>query len=176
MIRRARAGRRGVTLIEFLAASSIATVVGGAMILLMTGMRQAYEAHTTFQQLSGYLEVASTTLRNDIWGATGASPTVGTGVCPSRWLELTNPATTVVYCIDDATAGNKKLRRTVTSPPGAAWNVAQFVLTGANTSAVIDNPAAPRLITINLQLSRTVNGRQYIRQISNLAYRTQVQP
>src|SRR3989338_1005946 len=72
MIPGTRVGRRGVTIIEFLSASSVTTVVGGAMLLLITGMRQVYETHTAFQQLSGYLDVASSTLRNDIWGATAS--------------------------------------------------------------------------------------------------------
>src|SRR3989338_7228957 len=138
MMRRARVGHRGITLIEVLGASMIATIVGGSIILLMNGMRQAYQAHTTYRQLSGYLDVASTTLRNDIWGARSASPATGSGaasgVCPNDWLKLENSSQPtvypVVYCLDETTdAADVRLRRTQNdgSPP---WAVAHHVLKG----------------------------------------------
>lgn len=174
MIRQARTGRRGVTLIEFLAASSTATIVGGAMILLMTGVRQAYEAHTTFQQLSGYLDVATSTLRNDIWGATSALPQTGDGSCPGNiWLQLNNTAPgadpaiwPITYCFDKSTASNIKLRRQLNS--GAQWAVAQHIVE-ANTTAAVAIP----LITLEIWARWTVNGRTYTRQIRDLKYRLQ---
>ena len=182
---RARGARHGVTMIEFLAASSTATIVGGAMILLMTGMRQAYEAHTTFHQLSGYLDVASSTLRNDIWGATascqGADCPPGNG--GTTWLALDLPTSggatgwgsgpDVLYTIDQTDATNIKLMRRVWNGAswGAPWAVAQFVVQ-ANTTATV----AGRVITVDLWSRRTVNGRTYTRQVRDLAHRMQVVP
>jgi hypothetical protein len=174
-----------MTMVEFLAASSTATVVGGAMILLMSGMRQVYEAHTTFQQLSGFLDVAASTLRNDIWGAVNqCQATCPAGVATAGlWLALDRPqedGTTgwgsgpdVRYIINSSDTSNVKLERQVyndaTSSWGAAWPVAQFVVQATTTATV----AAP-LITLEIWARRTVNGRTYTRQIRDLTYRMQV--
>ena len=153
-------------MIEFIAASAIATVISGVIVVLMTGVRDVVQTHTTFNQLSGYLDVATTVLRKDIWEATIASQTVG-GVCPSDWLTLTrtNPPTTVTitYCLDTSDPNNVKLRRTVDG--GAAWNVAQYVAQGGTTAQV----AIP-LITMNFRLLRTVNGRPHVRTLNNVTY------
>ena len=187
---------RGVSLIEFLGASMIATVVGGAMILLMSGMREAYQTHLAFQQLSGYLDAASTTLRNDIWAATASCQTT----CPAGvttagiWLALDIPkvdATTgqittgwgtgpdVRYVLDQTDALNIQLKRQVynegTSSWSAAWSVAQYLLlppspSNPGTKATVTN----NLVNLELWVSRTINGRTYPRQMINLAYRSQV--
>lgn len=171
-------GRMGLTLIEFIAASSIATVIGGVMLVLMTGVRDAYQAHTTLNQLSGYLDAATTVLRKDIWEATSASPPVGTGLCsdaPGAWLTLTRSGTTIEYCLDNSELNNVKLRRRVNG--GAVWpvaqNVIQDVVPANSTIALVDNPG-PGLITLNLVVRRTVNGRAYFRNLTNVRYRMQM--
>lgn len=193
---RHRLSVRGISLIEFLGASMIATVVGGAMILLMNGMRQAYQTHLAFQQLSGYLDAASTTLRNDIWAATGSCQTGCPGgvATAGLWLALDLPKTDgttgwgtgpdVRYFVDqtdETDASNVKLKRQVyndvTSSWGAAWSVAQYLIPpsnppagGTGTTATVSNG----LVSLALWVSRTINGRTYSRQMINLAYRMQV--
>lgn len=163
----------GISLVEFIAASSIATVISGAVLILLNGMRDVYQTHTTFNQLSGYLDTATTMLRQDVWGATSATQS-GSGACPSDWLRLTNPpvnTTTVVYCLDTADSSNIKLRRTANG--GTAWNVAQYIVQ-AGTTALPDTPQTG-LVTTNVQVRRTVNGRTYLRQVNSVVYRMQAQ-
>lgn len=191
---------RGISLVEFLGASTIATIVGGSMLLLMNGMRQAYQTHLSFQQLSGYLDVASTTLRNDIWAATdscqGGSCPAG-NPCPAPlgvtpWLKLDIPTSgatpttgwgtgpDVCYVVDQTDAANRKLVRYVwngTNAWGAGWPVAQYIVPpsappagGTGTTATVDNG----FVNLALWVSRTMNGRTYSRQMINLAYRMQV--
>ena len=186
---RHRLSVRGVSLVEFLGASMIATVVGGAMILLMSGMREAYQTHLAFQQLSGYLDAASTTLRNDIWAATTSCQTGCPGgvATAGLWLALDLGATEwntgpdVRYFVDQTDASNVKLKRQVyddTTGWSAAWSVAQYIVPpsilpagGTGTTATVSNG----FINIALWVSRTINGRTYTRQMTNLAYRMQVQ-
>jgi len=97
-------------------------------------------------------------------------------------LTLTNPSHPIpnpypiVYCLDAATdPNNVKLRRTVTG--GAAWpvaqNVIQNVVTANSTIAFVNNPS-PGLITLYLTVKRTVNGRPYYRNVTNVRYRMQM--
>ena len=174
---RSERGRRGVTVLELLGASAIATIVGGSMLLLLTGMRDVYQTHTTFTQLSGYLDGATAVLRQDIWRASSATGTAGDGLCSSgnsSWLQLTNGTITDDYCLDNTTdPNNVTLQRRENGGP--AWNVAHFVVQGVTTRATKDSPLAG-LITIKLQVKRTVNGRGYVRQINGVVYRMQAQP
>jgi len=200
---RHRLSVRGISLIEFLGASAIATIVGGSMILLMSGMQQAYQTHLAFQQLSSYLDVASATLKNDIWAATNSCqgpaacpPAPGTD-CPhpagvTTWLALDLPTSgatpttgwgtgpDVCYVVDQTDATNIKLVRRVWNGAAwsAAWPVAQYIVPPttppaggtSSTTAVVNGG----LVTLQLWVRRTINGRTYPRQIINLAYRMQV--
>lgn len=172
VVMRARVGHRGVTIVEFLGASMIATIIGGSIILLMNGMRQAYQAHTTFRQLSGYLDVAATTLRNDIWAATNATKT-GDGSCVANdWLRLEKSGGSAAiwpirYCLDKGDLSNIKLQRQLND--GTSWVVAQNIVE-ASTTATVTIPE----IKLDLWVSRTVNGRAYPRQIRDLRYYLQV--
>ena len=160
---------RGVMLLELLAASLASTVVGGVIFLLMVGARDVWRTKITFNELSSSLDVAAEVLRKDIWGATGAATGV-IGVCPASapsWLTLTG-ATTITYCLDTSTPTNVKLRRVPAT--GAAWNVAQYILTGADTSIDLTNQP---LIRIKLKVQKTVSGRQYPRQMT-VFYRRQL--
>jgi len=170
--RRARRRGEGFTLVEFIVTSSIATVLSATVIFLMTGARDAFQTHTTMNQLSGYVDVATTVLRKDFWEATAVGPTVGGGICPNDWLRLTNATRTIVYCLDNTDPNNTTLRRTVTAPPGAPWNVAQFIV-AAGTTVLLNNPRAG-LHTVNLQTRRTVNGRQHMRTLAGLRFRMQL--
>lgn len=164
---------RGFTIIELLAASTVATIVGGAMLLLMSGMREVYQAHTTFRQLSGYLDVAATTLRNDIWAATTATPKTGDGSCfANDWLRLNkaggSPAIwPIQYCLDKSDLNNIQLRRRLNDD--TSWVVAQNIVEVSTVATVTSSE-----VKLDLWVNRTVNGRPYPRQIRDLRYYMQV--
>ena len=174
---RARAGHRGITLVEFLGASMIATIVGGSMLLLVNGMRATSQAHTTFRQLSGYLDISTSMLRNDIWSTTSAFGKAGDGSCvagdATYWLKLDktiDPAGTwpIVYCFDRSLAPNIQLRRKLDD--GKSWVVAQNI---AEANTIADKTGFPE-IKLQFEVSRAVNGRTYKRQLANLSYYAQV--
>ena len=162
---------------EFIAASAISTVVGGVVLLMMSSIRAAYQTHTAFTQLSGYLDSATTVLRNDIWQAVNSC--LGTNCPPgtsgTAWLALDLPTSAgatgwggagpdVRYTIE----GTNLVRRVWNGAgwPATGWTVAQFIVPASTTASVNSG-----LVTLNLWTRRTVNGRQYTRQVTGLIYR-----
>jgi len=176
---RRRSGQRGLTIVEFLAASVASSVLGAVVLVLMAGARDVFQAHTTLGQMTTSVDVATTVLRKDIWRATDVSQT-GDGLpaqrlCPNDWLRLTNTSPTpppeypIVYCFEtDPVDGVMKLRRARNNGPN--WYVATH-LDQDNVTADLENEP---LVDIQIQLQRTINGHAYIRT-ANVRYRRQLQ-
>jgi len=160
--------QRGLTTIEFLVATSASSVLGTVIFVLMVGARDVFQTHTTFGEVTTQLDVSTTMLRQDIWGATGVGQS-GNGVCPNNWLSLDNAADSdypITYCIDEDDLSNRKLRRTRSGGPN--WNVAQYIDRDNTTADISADP----LVEMQIQVRKNVDGRDYMRT-ANVTYRSQ---
>lgn len=173
---RAHASRQGLTLVELMVASSIATALGGAMLVLTNAISQSYTTQLALGELSGYLDAATEQLKRDIWTATAATAQPGDGVCANNnsWLILTRPTppNTIRYCFDASDAQNILLRRTEDNANArfVAHHVIPFDPDPAPDTTVT---VSGTLVTLNIRTRKTVLGRQFERGITNVSYRFQ---
>ena len=175
MTMRIGCGSRGFSLVEGMVASSIATLLGGVMLVLFTGIATTYNAQITLNELAGYLDVTVEQLKRDIWRATTASAQTGDGICANgnAWLTLANPTSppnTVRYCFDASNAQNIRLQRT---EDGANLrNVAQYIVPGPGPNTTTSTVTGVA-VNFNLVVRKAVFGRQFTRSVTNASYRLQ---
>lgn len=180
---------RGVTLIEFAAASSIATLVAGVVAVMMTSASDLGRTQSVLADLANSIDVASTPLRQDIWRAvdvcnpSAETCTVQVPLCPApapcTLLALRRPGVNqgtwdVQYSVDPDPnkPGAFVLNRRDTQANTIRTVARRIAMPG--TSASVGATASDPLVTVTLATNLIdVRGRSYTRQTS-ASYRTQV--
>ena len=176
--------RRAVTLIEFVAASSIATIIGGGILMLITSTSNLYSGQTTLAELSDYLDLATYQIRRDIWMSMAVC---NTATCPDgSWLGIDITPTNLPGAWGDGDVRYRVVN--TTNPPdvtlvrdvrqGGGWTSARTLARRVSTGGTppvdptVDLSANP-LVTVTITTAKTVRGRAYQRTTS-VTYRRQL--
>ncbi len=180
---------RGVTLVEFMAASSIATLIAGGVVVMMTSASDLGRTQSMLAELATSIDVASTSLRQDIWQAVDVcnpnaeACAVEVPLCPApvpcTLLALRRPGVNqgtwdIQYRVDPDPnrPGAFVLNRRDTLANTARTVARQIAMPG--TSAGVGAAASDPLVTVTLATNLIdVRGRNYTRQ-TNVSYRTQI--
>jgi len=171
--------RRGLTLGEIMAATSIYTICGGLLLVLVSGTSHLFNSKIVLTELGSSLDTTTRILRKDVRNAAAAC--TGAACPPSgfavAWLGLDMPPANpgawgngdVRYLLN---ASNNLVRQVYNAGIwGPAWGVGRNIVPAGTTASV---NASVSLVTVNLAARKTsASGHVHARSAQNMQMRLQ---